>query len=139
MGKHLLGPDRDYRDWMLKLGIPQEMIMRISSAFGELTLPSEVLDDIVAGEERVGKLHPDKYPWDTWVFDNLKQGLEDEEVNCGGVWKGAEEYVRRKYFRAMPAQCATELGASSALTNLLQIYALAKYHNIKELGRRVVY
>ncbi len=117
---------RDYLSGMEKLGIPYRECERISASLQEGRLPLDVLDTIVARYDTIAMIHPDSFPWPPSTFDELALGLDQARINTRAVWEQALTYTR-EHQRDLPP-CAIELGASAAVTNLLEQYALIQFH-----------
>jgi hypothetical protein len=123
----------DYEVGLSNLGIPPDEIVRISQGLVVGRLPRDVLDVVITNEANVGKLHPDRYPWENWGSDTITTGLADKRINSRAVWQDATTYVKRRFGRGMPCICDVSAGCEQALTNLFEVYALAKYHDVGKL------
>lgn len=98
-------------------------------------IPTAILDVVMENLERVSRVHPDDYPWQPtdlrWIppaDDELNTSLRKSGIDLQAVWEKAKAYVQGKYGREMPVQCDIKQGADEALTTLISLYALAKYH-----------
>ena len=116
-------------------GIPPREADRLLSYLEDGEIPKEILDTIISEQERIRKLHPDKYPWHASVFDKIARGISaSEDINPGEVWESTEAYLIN---RGMPRLAEWYRGAGhvpeDAITVLLQDYALAVFHDIGEL------
>lgn len=110
------------------MGLPLNDIEKIDKFLHKDRLPKEVLDTVIRSEDEVSRIHPDNYPWDR-AGDDITYGLFDHEINSRAIWENAANYIKIKYHRGMPFQCDVSSGFDQALTNLFEMYALAKYHS----------
>ena len=127
---------RDYKQGLSGLRIPSEEIARISQGLVEGRLPRDILDTVITNAARIEELHPDAYPWGACDDDDIYYGLKDAGIQSERVWQDATAYVRQKFDRGMPRVCDVGSGFEAALSNLFEIYALAKYHDVSVLRKQ---
>ena len=125
--------EHDYETGLLILGIPGSEMIRISTSLVRGRLPRDVIDVIIVNADRIEGVHPDRYPWAGQTSDEISGGLIDKSIDCGEIWRDAASYVRGKFGKEMPRICDVAAGYPQALTNLFEIYALAKYHDVSKL------
>jgi len=131
----------DYEDGLSIMGIPHGEVSKIARSLEQGKVPLDVLEFVAENAEAAESLHPDKYPWKTQMFDVVANGFENKDIDCEGVWENATDYLS-KGEKKIPDFYDPSLGACLALTHLFELYALAKFHNIKKLnmeGREVYF
>jgi hypothetical protein len=132
---YLMKKPRDYAKGLRMIGFPNDKIDELSEFLKNGKLPHCIPDTVIQRYDELD-LHPDQYPWEAYAFDELADGLEDAGFDTETIWKNASEYVKKTYNKSMPSACATDLGTTEALTNLLEFYSLLAYHDIKELRKK---
>ena len=123
---------RDYQSGLRALGIPYDDAERISGSLERGEIPADVMDVVAQEASRIGMLHPDKYPWDASAFDGISDGLTTSGINTEKIWQGVSRYFASKHKQRTPGQCI-EGSARGAIVNFFEIYALAIYHDVKNL------
>ncbi len=118
----------DYKRGMRQLGIPSDEVTRLSHQLEIGKLPHDVLDSIVLGHKKFEQIHSDYYPWHASTYDEIAWGLEESKINSESIWYNAEKYVKKEHKKAMPPECDIHQGYAGAITNLLEQYALIKFH-----------
>ena len=127
--------EKDYKSGLSALRIPRDTINDISQALEQGKLPDYLIDIVIRRKGEI-TIHPDNYPWHGSVFDEISGGMETQGIDTQKVWESASEYAEKKHGKKMPAECATDLGTSEALTNLLEMYALLEHHDLDKIPRR---
>jgi hypothetical protein len=118
---------KDYKTGLAGIGMPEKDRVRISEGLQRGQLPRDILDVVIKNEARIEHIHPDNYPWEACAGDTIYKGLANQGIDSRKVWEEAERYVNNTFKRGMPRICDTS-SYEQALTNLFEIYALAKYH-----------
>jgi len=126
---------RDYQSGLRALGIPYDDVERITGFLVRGKIPADVLDVIAQGVSRVERLHPDKYPWHASIFDGISDGLATAGIDTNRAWQEVSRYLKSRHNQGTPRQCVDD-STNGAVTNLFEVYALARYHDIENLGTR---
>jgi len=95
-------------------------------------VPFDCIETVMQDYHQLEDIKSDAYPWHGSAFDEMACGLEEMGIDTDAVWANSEAYAKRLYGRGFIA-CAIELGSSSAVTNLIEFYALLKYNNLEKL------
>ena len=122
----------DFSNGLSLLGIPDKEVCKISTFLRHGRIPTTVLISIMKNEPGVTAVHPDKFPWESWVYDEISKGLRNE-INTDIVYDSTQEHVKRIYGRDLPHTSLDTEGTSGAITNLMEMYALARFHDLDAL------
>ena len=132
--KHPLRENWDYRDGLSELGIGDEEIERIALYFDKGKFPMDIVTIVMEEQHRI-TLHPDYYPWRTEVCDLVFEGLYDQEVDCERLWRGIASHLERNYPGQEFQHADIKQGPRDAISNILEIYALLRYHDLEKLKK----
>ena len=132
----MIGRKADYMDGLSQHRIPDYEITRLSTSLSAGSLPTDVLDTIILGQDKVSGLHPDKFPWRKSAYDEIVYGLIEAKIDTQKVWDSASSYVNNRFNTKMPVACDSKGRKEEAVTVLLEQYALLKFHDIDALQKK---
>lgn len=125
---------RNYRLGLSDFNVPIEEIDRLSRSMLEGKLPDDFIATVLDCSMRVLNLHPDYYPWSAVAGDDVCYGLSDQGIDTAQVWQYVNEKAEQLGKR-FPSIVETDRGSNQSLTNLFEIYALTKFHNIGGINK----
>ena len=138
-GKLINKFDYDCASEISGLGIPHKECEIIVSTLRQKRAPHHVIDTVVENAEKLTEIHPDTFPWPASLHDDICDSMALASINTDSVWNYVVRYAQRRYGKESIARCALKQGSETALTNLLESYALIRYNKIDELsGRKAI-
>ncbi|MBS3167356.1 hypothetical protein J4403_04075 [Candidatus Woesearchaeota archaeon] len=128
MGKLRINKDLiDCAD-LTNLGFPSEEYKNIVKSLKKGIIPSYIINTLLDNQEI--NLHPDKYPWQPNVIDDICDDFKQRRINFNKLYDYFNGYISTKKSSNISLVSNKK---DWALVNLFERYALLTFYDINKL------